>query len=122
MCQEFVRHWRGERGGRIISITSGQGAGPMPGELAYVVTKAAIDAMTLTLATELAGRGITVNAVDPGATDTGWMQEATRAAIAARTYLGRVGLPADAANLVCFLASEQGEWITGQVIRSRGGA
>ncbi|HHY57198.1 MAG TPA: SDR family oxidoreductase [Chloroflexi bacterium] len=122
LCQEFVRRWQGERGGRIISITSGQGYGPMPGELAYAVTKAAIDAMTVTLAVELAGRGITVNAVDPGATDTGWMPDDLRAAIAARTYLRRIGLPADAANLVCFLASEQGEWITGQVIRSRGGA
>lgn len=122
LCQEFVRRWQGERGGRIISITSGQGYGPMPGELAYTVTKAAIDAMTVTLAVELAGRGITVNAVDPGATDTGWMPDDLRAAIAARTYLRRIGLPADAANLVCFLASEQGEWITGQVIRSRGGA
>lgn len=122
LCQEFVRRWQGERGGRIISITSGQGFGPMPGELAYVVTKAAIDAMTVTLAAELAGRGITVNAVDPGATDTGWMHDELRAAIAARTYLGRIGLPTDAANLVCFLASEQGEWITGQVVRSRGGA
>lgn len=122
MCQEFVRRWQGTRGGRIISITSGQGFGPMPGELAYVVTKAAIDAMTVTLAAELAGRGVTVNAVDPGATDTGWMPDDLRAAIAARTYLGRIGLPADAANLVCFLASEQGEWITGQMVRSRGGA
>ncbi|MFZ1770539.1 MAG: SDR family oxidoreductase [Caldilinea sp.] len=122
MCQEFVRRWQGERGGRIISITSGQGAGPMPGELAYVVTKAAIDAMTLTLAAELAGRGVTVNAVDPGATDTGWMHDDLRDAIAAKTYLRRIGLPADAANLVGFLASEQAEWITGQVIRSRGGA
>lgn len=122
MCKEFVRRWQGERGGRIISITSGQGAGPMPGELAYVVTKAAIDAMTVTLAAELAGRGVTVNAIDPGATDTGWMSEDLRNAIAAKTYLRRIGLPTDAANLVCFLASEQGEWITGQVIRSRGGA
>lgn len=122
MCKEFVRRWTGDRGGRIISITSGQGFGPMPGELAYVVTKAAIDAMTVTLAAELAGRGITVNAVDPGATDTGWMSDDLRDAIAAATYLRRIGLPTDAANLVCFLASEQGEWMTGQVIRSRGGA
>ena len=122
MCKEFVRRWQGERGGRIISVTSGQGAGPMPGELAYVVTKAAIDAMTVTLAAEMAGRGITVNAVDPGATDTGWMSDDLHNAIAAKTYLRRIGLPTDAANLVCFLASEQGEWITGQVIRSRGGA
>lgn len=122
LCQEFVRRWQGERGGRIISLTSGQGAGPMPGELAYVVTKAAVDAMTVTLAAEVAGRGITVNAVDPGATDTGWMRDELRDAIAASTYLRRIGLPTDAANLVCFLASAQAEWITGQVIRSRGGA
>jgi len=121
MCQEFLRRWRGTRGGRIISLTSGQGAGPMPGELAYVVTKAAIDAMTITLAAEVAGRGITVNAVDPGPTDTGWMSAELREAIAARSYLRRVGLPEDVANLVCFLASDQGEWITGQIIRSRGG-
>ncbi|BAL98206.1 MULTISPECIES: SDR family oxidoreductase [Caldilinea] len=121
MCQEFLRRWRGTHGGRIISLTSGQGVGPMPGELAYVVTKAAIDAMTITLAAEVAGRGITVNAVDPGPTDTGWMSAELREAIAAKSYLRRVGLPEDVANLVCFLASDQGEWITGQIIRSRGG-
>lgn len=93
----------------------------MPGELAYVVTKAAIDAMTITLAAEVAGRGITVNAVDPGPTDTGWMSAELREAIAAKSYLRCVGLPEDVANLVCFLASDQGEWITGQIIRSRGG-
>ncbi|MCB0136874.1 MAG: SDR family oxidoreductase [Caldilineaceae bacterium] len=50
------------------------------------------------------------------------MEDDLRDHIAARTYLGRIGLPMDAANLICFLASEQGEWITGQIIRSRGGA
>jgi len=122
LCQEFVRRWTGERGGRIISVSSGQSYSAMPGEIAYVVTKAAIEALTLTLAAEVAGRGITVNAIDPGATDTGWMDDDLRDHIAARTYLGRIGLPTDAANLICFLASEQGEWITGQIIRSRGGA
>ncbi|MFM7173000.1 MAG: SDR family oxidoreductase [Caldilinea sp.] len=121
MCQAFVRQWQRRRGGRIISLTSGQGAGPMVGELAYVVTKAAVDALTVTLAKELAGRGITVNAVDPGATDTGWMSAALCHSIAGETYLHRVGQPDDAARLVCFLASEQAEWITGQILRSRGG-
>lgn len=122
LCQEFVRRWPGERGGRIISLTSGQSHGPMPDEIAYVVTKAAIEALTISLAAGVAGRGITVNAVDPGATDTGWMDDDLRARVAANTYLGRIGLPTDAANLICFLASAEAEWITGQIVRSRGGA
>jgi 3-oxoacyl-[acyl-carrier protein] reductase len=121
LCKEFVRRWRGARGGRIINLTSGQGLGPMPGELAYAITKGAVDALTISLAAAVRGRGITVNAVDPGPTDTGWMDDATRAELTSRTYLGRVGLPADAANLICFLASDQGEWITGQILRARGG-
>jgi NAD(P)-dependent dehydrogenase (short-subunit alcohol dehydrogenase family) len=61
------------RGGAKGSWRSfGQGRGPMPGELAYVVTKAALGALTVTLSAELTSRSITVNAVDPGPTDTGW--------------------------------------------------
>lgn len=122
LCKEFVRQWQGTRGGRIINISSGQGVTPMPGELAYAVTKGAIEALTVSLAAGVKGRGITVNAIDPGATDTGWMDDELKAAIANQTYLGRIGLPADAANLVCFLASDQGEWITGQILHSRGGS
>ena len=121
LCKEFVHRWTGARGGRIINLTSGQGIGPMPDELAYAMTKGAVDALTISLAAAVRGRGITVNAVDPGATDTGWMDDATRADLASRTYLGRIGMPADAANLICFLASDQGEWITGQILRARGG-
>lgn len=122
LCAEFVRRWRGGQGGRIINLSSGQGVGPMPGELAYVATKGAVEAFTVSLSAEVAARGITVNAVDPGATDTGWMSPDLKAAIAARSPLGRVGLPEDAARLIRFLASDEAAWITGQVIHSRGGS
>lgn len=121
LALEFVRAFGGRGARRIISLTSGQMAGPMRGELAYATTKASIDAFTITFAAEVGHLGITVNAVDPGPTDTGWMTEQTRAALQKRFALGRVGLPRDAANLVTFLARREADWITGQVIRADGG-
>ena len=121
LCAEFVRRIPGDRGGRIINLTSGQGQQPMPDELAYAATKGAVDALTLSLSAALAPRRITVNAVDPGPTDTGWMPPSLRSALEARAPMGRVGLPEDAARLVRFLASDEAVWITGQIIRSRGG-
>ena len=102
-------------------MTSGQGVTPMPGELAYIATKGAIEALTTSLAAGVAARGITVNAVDPGVTDTGWIGAELMAQFLAQSPMGRVGLPQDAANLICFLASPQAEWITGQILHSRGG-
>lgn len=120
LCAEFVRRFQGEWG-RIINMSSGQGAGPMPEELAYVATKGAVDAFTVSLSAAVAARQITVNAVDPGATDTGWMSADLKKKLAAQTPLGRIGRPEDAARLVCFLASPEAGWITGQIVRSRGG-
>jgi 3-oxoacyl-[acyl-carrier protein] reductase len=120
LCAEFVRRFRGEWG-RIINISSGQGVGPMPGELAYAATKGAVEAFTVSLSAEVGPRGITVNAVDPGATDTGWMTPELKADLGAAAALGRVGEPLDAARLVRFLASAEAGFITGQVIHSRGG-
>ncbi len=120
MCVEMGKRFRGENG-RIINITSGQELGPMPGELPYVATKGAVDAFTITLAAELGSRGITVNAVDPGIIDTGWISSELKKEWESASPNGRVGQPSDVANLVRFLASNEAAWITGQIIRSRGG-
>lgn len=108
-------------GGRIINLTSGQGKGPMPGNLAYAATKGAISVFTESLAAELAPLGITVNAVDPGPTDSGWMSDEVKEALLPRFPMGRIGLPEDAARLIAFLASDDSGWITGEIIHSRGG-
>ena len=117
----FARRYQGGSGGRIINFTSGQSLGPMPDEIAYASTKAAIEAFTVTLAAEVGHRGITVNAVDPGPTDTGWMTGELKEELAARFPAGKVGEPEDAARLVAFLAGDEARWITGQVIHSEGG-
>lgn len=120
LCAAFVRRYPGPWG-RIINLTSGQGQEPMPGNLAYAASKGAVDAFTRSLSAELAPQAITVNAVDPGPTDTGWMSDELAAALTARAPAGRLGQAEDAARLVAFLASPAAAWITGQVIRSRGG-
>ena len=71
LCTEFARRWRGTSGGRIVSLTSGQGLEPMPDSLPYVMTKAAVEALTRSMSVTLAAKGITANAVDPGATGYG---------------------------------------------------
>ena len=118
---EFARRFAGGTGGRIINMTSGQSLGPMPGEIAYVMSKGAVEALTKTLAAEVGHKGITVNAVNPGPTDTGWMTEDLHRELTQRFALGRMGMPQDAARLIAFLASDDAEWITGQVIHSTGG-
>ena len=92
-----------------------------PGSLAYAATKGAVVAFTGTLAAEVGHKGITVNAVNPGPTDTGWMTEELRKELAPKFAGGRIGAPEDAARLVAFLAGEEAAWVTGQVINSEGG-
>jgi 3-oxoacyl-[acyl-carrier protein] reductase len=119
LCQEFVRRNR-SGWGRIVFLTSGQSLHPMPLELSYAASKGAIEAVSLALAGDLASEGITVNAVDPGGTDTGWIPSDLRERWSNESPRGRVGEPADAARLISFLTSEEAGWITGQLIRSRG--
>ncbi|MBR2566315.1 MAG: SDR family oxidoreductase [Paenibacillus sp.] len=123
LCAEFARGFEKSNltSGRIINMTSGQDLAPMPGELAYVATKGAISAFTKSLSSELAPLGITVNAVNPGPTDTTWMDDSIRHSLLPQFPLGRIGTPEDAANIIDFLVSEAGAWITGQVIHSEGG-
>ena len=107
--------------GRMIWFTSGQGEGPMPGEVPYAVTKGALHQMTATIAHPLADAGIVANCINPGPVDTGWADEETHAAVASRFPSKRWGTPSDVANLVEFLVSDEGRWIQGQVINSEGG-
>lgn len=123
LCVEFARRFKKSvlNTGRIINLTSGQDLGPMPGELAYAATKGAISAFTRSLSQELAPIGITVNAVNPGPTDSTWMNDEIREYLLPKFPMGRIGVPEDVARIIAFLASDEAKWITGQVINSEGG-
>lgn len=118
---EFCRRFQGNSGGRIINLSSGQELGAMSDELAYAMSKAAIVTFTRSLAPAVMGKGITVNAVNPGVTDTGWITPELKDALLPMMPAGRFGTPEDAARLVTWLASDEAQWITGQVINSEGG-
>ena len=117
LASEFVRRRGHEVGGRIINITSGQGHSPMPGELAYAVTKAGLDALTVSLAAGLAESGITVNALDPGPTDTGWIPDDQRATFVAASAAGKIGTPQEVAAVVRLLLGDAAAGVTGRVLR-----
>lgn len=121
LCAEFTKRFEGTSDGRIINISSGQSLSAMSSEIAYAMTKGAIEILTKTISHELAYKGITINAVNPGLTDSGWLDDANRQLFQDRFPMGRFGLPNDAAKLISFLASEQAAWITGQIIHSEGG-
>jgi len=93
----------------------------MPNEIAYALSKSAIEMLTYTLSSEIAEKGITINAVNPGPNDTGWMNETEKMEIIKSFPKGRIGKPTDTANLIGYLISKEAEWITGQVIHSEGG-
>ena len=102
-------------------MVSGQDISPEPGNLAYVATKGAISIFTKSVAVELAPHNITVNGVDPGPTDSGWMNDELKEFLLPKFPMGRIGEPRDAAKLILFLASDESKWVTGQIIHSNGG-
>lgn len=113
-------------GGRIINFSTVVARLPMASVPAYSALKASIDILTKALAAELGPRGITVNAVAPGAIDTD-MAAFVRTEEGAQFVLGkqalkRIGKPEDIADVVAFLAGPQGRWVTGQVIEVSGGS
>ena len=105
----------------IVLLTSGQGHGPLPGEVAYGAAKAALAGMTVTLADELADHGIRVNTVNPGPVDTGYLAPGDWEAVRGKFPFGRFGEPDDAARLITWLLTDAARWVTGQVISSEGG-
>lgn len=109
-------------GGRVVMMTSGQDmAGGMPEEVAYALQKGALASVTRTLATTLADLAVTVNTVNPGPVDTDYLTGEAYERIAGRFPAGRWGLPDDPARLIAWLATDEAEWITGNVIDSEGG-
>ena len=121
LAQAFAaRHEEGDPAS-IVFMTSGQGQGPMPGEVAYAASKAALAGITTTIADELADHGIRVNTINPGPVDTGYLTEEAWRGIRPMFPFGRFGEPDDAARLVAWLTTDEAAWITGQVIHSEGG-
>jgi 3-oxoacyl-[acyl-carrier protein] reductase len=114
-----------EAGGCIINISSSITTGPAPSGSVYSATKAALENLTRSYAHELGSRGITVNAVAPGTTESDMlnavMPPEMQQRMIANTALGRLGTPEDIAAVVAFLASNDGRWVTGQIIHANGG-
>jgi 3-oxoacyl-[acyl-carrier protein] reductase len=100
-----------------VALTSDHATHNLP----YGASKGALDRIVVAAAVELASRGIRANVINPGPIDTGWMTPQIREAGVVQTPAGRLGTPADTADLVRFLMSDAGGWITGQVLYSNGG-
>jgi 3-oxoacyl-[acyl-carrier protein] reductase len=121
LAQAHAAQHDGRPGGRIIFMTSGQDLGPMRDEVAYAAAKGALASITRTLADTVAAKAITLNTINPGPVDTGYATPQAREAVRRHFPLGRWGTPDDPARLIAWLATDEAEWITGQVISTEGG-
>jgi 3-oxoacyl-[acyl-carrier protein] reductase len=124
-AQEAVKAFDGS-GGSVINISTIASTNPSPNTLVYAASKSAIDTITRELALELAGKGIRVNAIAPGMTETEGFAAAGLSAESAKTLgfslpMGRIGKPEDIAKVAVFLASDQSGWVTGERISVSGG-
>ncbi|MGC5171166.1 SDR family oxidoreductase [Microbacterium sp. DT81.1] len=115
LIAEFAR--QADRGGAIVALTSDHTTGNLP----YGASKGALDRIVISAARELGPRGISANALNPGPIDTGWMDDEVRTALTGMQPGGRLGRPADVAEVVAFLVSPRGRWVTGQLLKADGG-
>ena len=119
--QQAARRLR--NGGRIVAVSTGGTTAPAPATALYAGSKAAVELFCLVLAREIGGRAITVNTVSPGVTQTDGLTAPPEMLqqLVANTPLGRIGQPEDVADVIGFLVSEDGRWVTGQRIMAGGG-
>ncbi len=123
-CRTVLRPMVKQRSGRIVNIGSVVGRTGNPGQANYAASKAGLEGFTRSLALEVASRGITANVVAPGMIETDMtaaLDERAQEAIGGRIPMGRLGTPDDVAAAVCFLASDEASYITGQVVGVNGG-
>jgi 3-oxoacyl-[acyl-carrier protein] reductase len=116
LIAEFARQAPTD-GGAIVALTSDHTTFNLP----YGASKGALDRIVIAAARELGPLGIRSNVLNPGPVDTGWMTDAVRASAIERQPTGRLGTPADVADLVAFLVSPRGRWVTGQLLHADGG-
>jgi len=114
LCSAFVRAWTEKSGGRIINVTSGQSYGPMNvDQIPYTTTKAGLEMLAVQLAPGIKELGITINAIDPGPTDTGWMDEGLKAKLQQESIVNQ---PYQVAEAIYLLLLDSAADKTGQVV------
>jgi 3-oxoacyl-[acyl-carrier protein] reductase len=120
LMREYLRRHieRGSDWGRIVNLTTVLGH---PRAVSYAASKRALVSYSMSAAEEMGKYGITVNVVCPGATQTGYITPENEPHIVERTPLGRLGYSEDVADVITFLVSEQGHWLTGQLVYASGG-
>ncbi|MER8861118.1 SDR family oxidoreductase [Mesorhizobium sp. M0757] len=119
VLQEAARRVR--NGGRIIAVSTGGTKMFFTQTALYLGSKGAVEQFVRVLSRELGPRGITVNALSPGFTDTDLLPERDRAVAAGMSPFGRIGAPRDVADVAVFLASDEARWLTGENIQAGGG-